>query len=90
MDIVNKINEKLGWDKKPMGWNLKSMRKFANTLTDKDPTDHGWFDACVTKMSKHMDKPEAYCASLRDSLLKTNMWRGKGKDIKQVVSREKN
>lgn len=88
-DIVDRINEKIGWNNKPKGWNLRSMRKFAATLTDKDPTEHAWFDSCTTKMSKHLDKPEAYCASLRDSLLKTTMWRGKGKDIKAEVEKNK-
>jgi len=87
-DILNRINrvldEKMGWDKKPAGWNLKSMRKFGKTLTDKDPDEHGWFAACTAKLSKHFDEPERMCASLRDSLLKTTMWRGKGKDIKKL------
>lgn len=89
MDIVDKINERLGWDSKPKGWNLRSMRKFAKTLTDKDPTESGWFSACTTKLSKHFDEPEKICASLRDSLTGTTLWRGKGKNIKKAVEQEK-
>jgi len=90
-DIVYRINfilEKTGWDAKPRGWNLKSMKKFARTLTGRDATEHGWFDACVTKLGKHFGEPEKICASLRDSILKTTYWRGKGKDIKKVVEED--
>jgi hypothetical protein len=88
MDILGKITtllEKIGWDAKPKGWDLRSMRKYAKTLTDKDPTEHGWFSTCVENLKNEFDEPEKMCASLRDSLLKTTEWRGKGKNIKKVV-----
>jgi hypothetical protein len=92
LDIVHKIDfllEKMGWDAKPRGWTGGSMKKFAKTLTSKDPTEHGWFSACTDKLGKEFDEPEKICASLRDSLLKTTKWRGKGKDITKVVNKEK-
>jgi hypothetical protein len=96
-DILNRIDkvldEKLGWDNKPTGWNLKSMRKFAQTLTDKGPDEKGWFDACTAKLGKHFDEPERMCASLRDSLLAKSVgtyWRGKNKNIKAEIEKTKN
>ena len=92
MSILHRIDkfllEKLGCDNKSKGWNLTSMKKYAKSLTGKDPTEHGWFDACVSKIQDHFDEPEKICASLRDSLLKTTKWRGKGKDIKKIVNQE--
>lgn len=53
MNILEKVNEiisltELGFEKYPPGWTRKSVKKFADSITDdvgKDPDEEGWFDA---------------------------------------------
>jgi hypothetical protein len=42
---------------------------------NKSPTEHGFFDECVSK-NKDKGDPEAYCASIIDKAKGTTKWRG--------------
>ena len=88
MRFKNYLKEKVGFEKYPEGWNRDSVIKFAKTLTKdtgKGPTDHGFFDACVLKMKKHLgDGAEGFCASVKDEAYKSTYWRGKDKTKKEM------
>jgi len=77
-----------GFENKPDGWTDKSVKKAGRTLAKrvgmKSPKDKNFFDKCVSKMSKHMDNPEGYCASLKDEAYGSTFWRGKDKTKKQA------
>ena len=78
------INEG-SWKNLPKGWDDTSVKKFAQSLTGKDATAEGFFDACVDKMTGKLDNPEAFCATVKDHVYGTTYWRGKGKkDAKPV------
>ena len=77
------------------GWTQKSVSKFGKTI-GKDPKEHGFFDACVSRMQgkKGFDEQKAkgFCASLKDASYGSSMWRGKDKpkkDIKADVKKKK-
>lgn len=75
----------IGWKSYPAGWDRSSVQKFARSITKdsgKKPDDKGWFDACVGKIKGKLDEPEAFCASVRDEVKGTTMWRGKHKEKK--------
>lgn len=78
-----------GFETKPKGWTEKSVKKSATTLAKgmglKSARDKGFFDKCVKKMSKHMENPEGYCASLKDEAYDSTYWRGKDKPKKQAL-----
>jgi hypothetical protein len=80
--VESYLNEKIGFQKYPEGWNHESVVKFAKTLVDQGATQHGFFDKCVKKMSPHLDDPEGFCASVIDEVKGTTFWRGKGKGKK--------
>jgi hypothetical protein len=65
------------------GWTKGSVEKFGKTI-GKSPQEHGFFDACVARMSpkKGWDKEKAngFCARLIDTAKGTTKWRGKGKE----------
>ena len=66
------------------GWTKKSVEKFGKTI-GKEPDEHGFFDACVSRMGKHMgDKAKGFCANVKSTALNTEYWRGKGKTKKEV------
>lgn len=72
------LNEKIGWQKYPKGWDHGSVIKFAQTLVDEGATKHGFFAKCVTKMKDHLDDPEGFCASVIDEVKGTTFWRNQG------------
>jgi len=69
------------------GWTQKSVEKFGKTI-GKDPTEHGFFDACVSRMEgkEGFDKEKAkgFCASIKDSAYNDPGWRGKDKSKKEI------
>lgn len=73
-----------GMEGLPKGWTQSSLKKFAKSLTGKEGTQKGFFDKCVKKMQGKIDNPEAFCASAKDELHGSTMWRGKGKTPQQV------
>lgn len=81
------INEK-GFEEYPKGWTRESIIKFAKTLVDEynldGASDKGFFDACVEKMEGNIDNPESFCASVKDEVINSVYWRGKGKTEKEV------
>lgn len=75
------------WKNLPAGWDKKSVEKFAKSLASKAATETGFFDACVEKMKGNIDDPEAFCATVKDTVWGTTYWRGKDKskaDIKKA------
>lgn len=72
--------KKKPWSKKPKGWKDKSIKKYYKTMSEdsKHP-----FTTCVEKMKKHIDNPEAYCASIRDIAEETTHWRKPWKKSKK-------
>lgn len=84
---MTKIDELLGlylkvdegsWKNLPDGWTEESVKKFAKSLTNKEGTEHGFIDACISKMKDHVDDPGAFCATIVDTLKHTTEWRFKG------------
>lgn len=71
------LNEAEGFEGLPKGWTQKSLQKFAKSLTGKEGTEKGFFDACVKKMKDEMDNPEAFCAAAKDELHGSTYWRNK-------------
>ncbi len=69
------------------GWTQKSISKFGKTI-GKSPKEHGFFDACVSRMEgkKGFDsgKAKGFCASIKDASYGSSMWRGKGKTKKEI------
>lgn len=81
-----KIQE-AGFTKYPKGWSKDSVKKFANTLSDRmkgGPKSKGFFDKCVEKMKGKMDDPEGFCASIKDEVYGSTGWRGKDKSAGEV------
>jgi len=79
--------EESGFKKYPKGWNKKSVKKWANTLTKEEvnaAAKKGFFDKCVKKMKKHMKNPEGFCASAKDEATGSTYWRGGGKTPQQA------
>jgi hypothetical protein len=62
------------------GWGKASVEKFGKTI-GKSPSEEGFFDSCVARMSpkKGWDKEKAsgFCARLIDTHKGTTKWRGK-------------
>jgi hypothetical protein len=91
-EALEQINES-GWSALPKGWTKASVMSFAKNLTGKSGDEHGFFDACVSKIGKHVSNPEAFCATVKDLVYGSTYWRGKGKskeDIKSGVKKHKN
>lgn len=69
------------------GWDASSVEKFGKTI-GKDPTEHGFFDACVARMSGKEgfdeQKAKGFCASIKDKAYDSTHWRGKGKSKKDI------
>jgi hypothetical protein len=80
--------DEAGFKKFPKGWTEESIVKFAKTLVKDAGIEggdkKGFFDACVTKMSGEMDNPEGFCAAVKDVVVDSTFWRGKGKTEKEV------
>jgi hypothetical protein len=79
--VVGKYREKLddmgrkaGWEKLPKGWTEESVKKFWDSLTG--DVKHR-VTKCIKLMEDKMDDPEAFCASLRDTVEGRTEWRGK-------------
>lgn len=87
VEYLNLIQE-AGFENLPKGWTKKSVKKSGTTLAKgmrmKSPAGKGFFDKCVKKMKKHMDNPEGYCASLKDTETGSTYWRGKDKSKKEA------
>ena len=64
------------------GWGKKSVEKFGKTI-GKSPKEHGFFDACVSRMKGKSgwdeEKANGFCARLIDTAKGTTKWRGKDK-----------
>jgi len=73
------------WKKLPKGWDESSIKKFAKSLTDKGADEHGFFDACVKKMTRNIDDPEGFCATVKDTIYSSTFWRGKAKSKKEIA-----
>lgn len=62
------------------GWGKSSVEKFGKTI-GKSPSEEGFFDACVARMSPKKgwdkDKANGFCARLIDTAKGTTKWRGK-------------
>jgi len=69
----------------PKGWDKETINKISSKI-GKKPGDEGFFTACVTKMSEHMDTDTAkgLCANMKDTALGSTYWRGKDKGKKQA------
>lgn len=69
------------------GWTDKSIAKFGKTI-GKDPTEHGFFDACVSRMQGKegfdSEKAKGFCASIKDAAYGSPNWRGKDKSKKEI------
>ena len=75
---LEKLNE-LGWENLPPGWTNKSMKDFAWSVADDSGSkigDKEWFDACVSKVEGELDDPNAFCASVADTVKGDPYWRG--------------
>jgi len=86
MTVMGRVVE-AGFSKYPKGWTKSSVQKFANSLS-KDmkggPKSKGFFDKCVEKMKDRVDNPEGLCASVKDEVYGSTMWRGKDKPEAEV------
>jgi hypothetical protein len=62
------------------GWGKDSVEKFGKTI-GKSPSEEGFFDACVSRMSPKKgwgkEKAKGFCARLIDTAKGTTEWRGK-------------
>ena len=69
------------------GWTQSSVEKFGKTI-GKNPQQHGFFDACVSRMEGKKgfdsDKAKRFCASIKDASYGSAFWRGKGKKKKDI------
>jgi hypothetical protein len=69
------------------GWTQASVSKFGKTI-GKDPQEHGFFDACVTRMEGKKgfdgDKAKRFCASIKDASYGSAFWRGKAKPKEKI------
>jgi hypothetical protein len=72
---------------KTKGWTKQSLKKFGETIGI-DPTEKGFFNACVLKMKGKdgfdEEKAQKFCASIKDAAFDSPMWRGKDKTEKEV------
>jgi desulfoferrodoxin-like iron-binding protein len=82
--IAEVLIEAEGMKGLPKGWTQDSVKKFSKSLTGKEGTKEGFFKKCVAKMKGKMDKPEAFCASVKDELHGSTYWRGKDKTPQQA------
>jgi desulfoferrodoxin-like iron-binding protein len=78
------MSEAEGMKGLPKGWTQSSLKRFSKSLTGKEGTQKGFFDKCVKKMQGKIDNPEGFCASAKDELHGSTMWRGKGKTPQQA------
>lgn len=69
------------------GWTQASVTKFGKTV-GKSPQEHGFFDACVKRMSPKPgfgdDKAKRFCASIKDASYGSAYWRGSAKPKKAI------
>jgi len=71
------------------GWTEKSVKKFEKTIGKKADA-HGFFDACVGRMGKHMgDQAKGFCAAMKDKKYDSTYWRGKDKSKKEIKQKVK-
>lgn len=87
MKKVDKLLEnylrELGFDNFPKGWDKKSVKKFADTISKKSGHDidsKEWFYACVDSIKGAVDDPEALCATIKDETLGKTGWRGEERE----------
>jgi len=86
MTVMGRVVE-AGFSRYPKGWNKDSVKKFANSLSKNmkgGPKAKGFFDKCVEKMKDRVDNPEGLCASVKDEVYGSTMWRGKDKPEAEV------
>jgi hypothetical protein len=66
------------------GWSQKSIDKFEKTV-GKKVDEKGFFDACVSRMEKHMgEQAKGFCSAIKDARHGSGHWRGRGKTEKEV------
>lgn len=82
--IKSTLSEAEGWSGTPKGWTPESIKKFGQSLVKGGATKEDFFKKCVEKMKDKMDKPEAFCASVKDEVHGSTFWRGKGKTPQQA------
>ena len=72
---------------KAKGWSQQSIAKFGKTI-GVDPKEHGFFDACVSRMEGKKgfttDKAKGFCASIKDAAYGSSYWRGKEKPKEKI------
>ena len=70
----------------PKGWDKDTIKSISKKI-GVAPDEKGFFDACVSRMGKHMDKGTAkgLCANMKDTGTGSTMWRGKGKTKEQAA-----
>jgi len=73
------------YGKLPKGWDKSSVEKLSKKI-GKKPNEKGFFDACVSKMQKHIgsDKVKGFCANVKDVGIGSTYWRGKNKKKKEI------
>lgn len=77
-DLVEKYIIEKGM---PKGWTKSTIMKLSSKI-GKKPKDEGFYESCVTEMSKHMDDKTArgLCANIKDTALGSTYWRNKPHD----------
>ena len=83
---IQRITE-AGFSNYPKGWNQDSVKKFGRSLSKEmegGVKSKGFFDKCVKKMEGRVANPEGFCASIKDEVYGSTMWRGKDKPEAEV------
>lgn len=71
--------QEVGWEEMPHGWTRDSMKSYADSIAGEVEDEIGskkWFDKCVEKVKDEFDDPEAFCASIVDTVKQSTDWRG--------------
>jgi desulfoferrodoxin-like iron-binding protein len=86
MTVMGRVVE-AGFSKYPKGWTQDTVKKFAKSLSQDmkgGPKSKGFFDKCVEKMKDKVGDAEGLCASIKDEVYGSTMWRGKDKPEAEV------
>jgi hypothetical protein len=79
-NYITKLQEDVGWKNLPEGWDEESVKKFAKSLKDEGLDSNNkkeWFEGCTNKIKGVINDPEAFCASVLDTIERNPYWRGK-------------
>jgi len=75
------------WKDLPKGWTRKSLKSFARSLLGKvGKSGKGFVTACIKKMEGKVGNPAAFCAGLKDEVMRTTKWRGKKESIDEKTT----